>query len=150
MLTRDQQQAALQLLLRGASPAGACGQLGVSVLLFDRTYLEEAGFRERVDRVNAILSQNVAAALYREAMSGNVSAMNLWLKCSPPSAWRSETSRAEAPLTFDEFFDNLTDDELLQLARAMGVDVPPEIERALSGAGGEDLSGGVPPRPDSL
>ena len=144
MLTTQQQQLALQLLLRGASPAGACQQLGISVFSFIRTCHEEDGFRRHVDQIYHVLSQNVLSALYRVAMEGNVSAQTFWLKNRPPPGWQSECSEPDGPQTFDDFFDQLSDHELLELARTMGVDLPPEIERTLFGAGGGELAGGVP------
>ena len=149
-LTTAQQRQVLTLLLRGASPAGACQNLGVSVFLFIRTCREEDSFRRQVDQVYDVLSQNVLSALYRVAMSEekSVSAHTFWLKNRPPPGWQSEPSESsepDGPRTFDDFFDQLTDHELLELARTMGVDLPPEIERTIFGAGGGELAGGVPP-----
>jgi len=143
LLTAQQQQLVLQLLLRGASPAGACQQLGVSAFTFARTFRDDQHFRKRVEEVQQMLGQNVASALYRAALEGNVSAQTFWLKTKPPPGWQTDHPETDQPRTFDDFFDQLSDHELLELARAMGVDLSPEIERALFGQGGEEFTADV-------
>ncbi|VAX41666.1 hypothetical protein MNBD_PLANCTO02-3034 [hydrothermal vent metagenome] len=78
-----------------------------------------------MEQVTDVLSQNVAAALYREAMEGNVSAQVFWLKTLPPPGWQRSTEDP-IPRTFDETLEQLTDEELFELARSMGVHQPPE------------------------
>jgi hypothetical protein len=75
------------------------------------------------------LSGNVMAVLYRTAMEGNVSAQQAWLKLFPPPTF-SEPA-AEPPMTFDELLGDLSDDELVELARAVGVSLPHEVEANL-------------------
>ena len=73
----------------------------------------------------SLLSQNVLMAFYRQAMEGNVSAQTNWLKAMPPPGWDGVPAIEHVPLfTFDETLDELTDDELLNLARAMEIEVP--------------------------
>jgi len=112
--------------MRGASPFGACQQLGIPLESLKQIYAAEEAFRHRIDQVHEILSQNVAAALYRQAMEGNVSAQSFWLKVLPPPGWHQPTKPGPAPRTFDETLEQLTDDELFELARAMGVYLPRE------------------------
>ena len=143
-LTADEQTSLLALLLRGASPAAACPQLGVTLGTFQRTWLEDEVFRARVSEVRDVLSQNVAAALYRSAMEGNVSAQTLWLKIWPPRGWSNGND--EGPqATEPTFFSDLSDDELVELARAMGVDIPPEIARAVAAERGPAIAGRISP-----
>lgn len=125
-LSRDQRNYILQLLLRGASPAAACAQLTLPLIAYARTLREDPDFRARIREVTAALSQNVAAALYRAAMQGNVTAQTTWLRLRPPPEWQEMDTEPDSPANFDDVYGQLTDHELLQLARAMGIDVPPE------------------------
>jgi hypothetical protein len=137
-LSADQQEAVLALLLRGASPAGACQQLGLGVEAVGRTVEEDEAFRRRAGDVTGVLSGNVMAVLYRGAMEGSVSAQQAWLKLFPPPPWQRGPQDGEAetrtPATFDETLKDLTDAELVELARAMGVDLPGEPEAGLDAA----------------
>jgi hypothetical protein len=130
LLTQSQQSAVLDLLYRGASPAGACGQVGASVEAFLQTISEDPGFRAKVREITGVLSGNVMAVLYRTAMEGNVSAQQAWLKLFPPPSF-TEPAQETEPMTFDELLGDLTDDELVELARAVGVDLPHEVEANL-------------------
>jgi len=129
ILSADQQSSVLQLLLRGASPSGACQQIGLPGIAFARTLRADETFRIHVEEATVTQSYNVAAALYRAAMEGSVSAQVHWLKNCPPPGWQDDSRAAAQTFTFDHFFGELSDDELTQLARAMGVDLPPEAER---------------------
>jgi len=112
----------LNALTRGASPAAACGQFGVSVLDVLATIEQVEPFRKRLDQVNVLLSQNVAAALYRSAMEGSVSAQTFFLKNQPPPNWQP----GDAGEPTDDPFQKMTDDELLAFCRASGIDWPSE------------------------
>ena len=137
-LTSKLEQSFLELLSRGASPAAACRELGVSVSMIQQALVEDKEFRARWEEVNVTLSQNIQAALYRSAMEGNVSAQTYWLKSNPPPGWSPDSME---PLeSIDEFFDELSDDELLDLARAMEINLPPEIEAKIAQAGDESVS----------
>jgi len=137
-LTPELEQFFLELLSRGASPAAACRELGVSVSIMQQALVEDAEFRARWEEVNVTLSQNVQAALYRSAMEGNVSAQTYWLKSNPPPGWSPDSME---PLeSIDEFFDELSDDELLDLARAMEINLPPEIEAKIAQTGDEPVT----------
>jgi hypothetical protein len=130
LLTPPQQSAILELLYRGASPAGASGQVGVSVDSFLRTVNDDSQFRAKVREIAGVLSGNVQAVLYRTAMEGNVSAQQAWLKLFPPPSF-SEPAADTEPMTFDALLGDLTDAELCELARAVGVDLPIEVEANL-------------------
>ncbi len=124
-LSPEIQDELCSMLQRGASPFGACQQLGISLSAVKETYLADKNFSKQIDQVPNVLSQNVAAALYRQAMEGNVSAQIYWLKTLPPPGW-SQATTSPIPLTFDETLDQLSDEELIELARAMGVDLSPQ------------------------
>ena len=137
-LTSELERSFLELLSRGASPAAACRELGVSVSRIQQALVEDEEFRACWEEVNVTLSQNIQAALYRSAMEGNVSAQTYWLKSNPPPGWSPDSME---PLeSIDEFFDELSDDELLDLARAMEINLPPEIEAKIAQAGDESLT----------
>lgn len=136
--TADQQDEYVQMLARGASPSAACLRLGISVAALNRAIEGDEAFRAQLAGVRVMLSQNVAAALYRSAMEGNVTAMTFWLKASPPPGWNADDSPSQQFHTFDDTLDRLSDSDLAQLARSVGVDVPDE------GAGPPDAPGGEP------
>ncbi|MCH7688327.1 MAG: hypothetical protein IH899_16875 [Planctomycetes bacterium] len=137
-LTSELEQSFLELLSRGASPAAACRELGLSVSMIQQALVKDEEFRALWEEVNVTLSQNIQAALYRSAMEGNVSAQTYWLKSNPPPGWSPDSME---PLeSIDEFFDELSDDELLDLARAMEINLPPEIEAKIAQAGDEPVT----------
>lgn len=104
----------LQLLARGASPAAACMQLNLPVMSVLNQITTDATFRARLDQIHDVLSQNVAAALYRSAMEGSVSAQTFFLKNCPPPEW---PGNEPVPAAMNDGLDELTDDELAQLCR---------------------------------
>jgi hypothetical protein len=118
--TLTQRELLLNLLLRGASPAAACAQLGLSADDF-HLWLADSSFREQLDRSQHLLSRNVAAALYRSAMEGSVSAQTFYLKHLPPPEWPAP---AATPSPGGELAQ-LSDDELLDRCRALGIALPP-------------------------
>lgn len=103
--------------------------MGVSVEAFLQTVSGDAGFRAKVRELTNVLSGNVMAVLYRTAMEGNVAAQQAWLKLFPPPSFAEPA--ATEPVTFDELLGDLSDAELVELARAVGVDLPHEIEADL-------------------
>lgn len=102
----------------------------------------EPAFRAMLDEVQEALSQNVAAALYRQAIEGKIPAQTAYLKFRPPAEWRDDPA-AGGPVQ-DDIYDALDVPEVRQLCRALSVALAPESERALDPAGGEALPGGVP------
>ncbi|MCA9076061.1 MAG: hypothetical protein KDA93_13620 [Planctomycetaceae bacterium] len=120
LLTAAQKELYLHALTLGASPTGACGKVGIAAVDVLRTIEHDEQFREQVDRANVMLSQNVAAALYRSAMEGSVSAQTFFLKNKPPPCWQAED---EAELT-REYLEELSDEEFVDLCRASGLEPP--------------------------
>lgn len=115
----------LDLRSRGASPAVACQQLGVEYAAFARTLAADAEFREQMRQVEDRLAENVAAALYRSAMEGSVTAQKFWLQAQPPAEWlRRQAADADTHL-----LDDLSDAELLELALALGLEIPVDARR---------------------
>jgi len=143
-LSVEQQEQLLLMLQRGASPSVACHQSGVSPAAFLKSFSDDEHVREEYRSVLVLLSQNVLAALYREALEGSVSAQSFWLKSCPPPGWMMESRESEnRSYLLDEAMNELTDDELLDLARAMELDVPPATETKVPAASGAEVSQGV-------
>ncbi len=107
--------------------------MGVSLETFLQTIEDDSEFRRKVRDIAGVLSGNVMAVLYRGAMEGNVSAQQAWLKLFPPPSFADPAVETE-PMTFDELLGDLTDAELIELARAVGVDLPHEVEANLDAA----------------
>lgn len=122
LLTVAQQELYLHVLTLGASPTSACGKIGITAVDVLKTIDLDETFREQVDRVNLLLSQNVAAALYRSAMEGSVSAQTFFLKNKPPPDWQAEE---DTELT-REYLEELSDEEFVDLCRASGLEPPIE------------------------
>jgi hypothetical protein len=141
-LNSTDQAAVLELLAKGASPAGVCRQLELSLADFFHTTQYDPEFRRRVETTQHSLGQNVASALYKAAMEGNVTAQTFWLRQSPPPGWTGK----DAKMTTDDL-DRMTDDELLDLARAHGVALPPEIETEARAAGRDAAPRRLPAEP---
>ncbi len=129
MLTPEQQQEYRKLLANGGSPAGACLKMGIDLSDVAVTMERSELFCRELARVQELLSQNVAAALYRSAMEGSVSAQTFYLKNRPPPEWPDPSDDNSAAL-----IGNLTDDELITqfrqeapafLARLATGDPPP-------------------------
>lgn len=125
-LAPNDRLALLALLQRGASPAGACAQLGLPLALYLRTYESDPEFRSASDAIPPILHRNVAAALYRAALEGNVSAQTAWLRMWRPAGWDAPAANAGPDPRGPALLDDLSDDELRQLARVLDVPLPAE------------------------
>jgi len=80
LLAIREQKQLLRLLSLGASPAAACEGLAVSVQDALLTFETDVRFGARLEQVHQSLTENIRAALYREAMKGNVTAQTYWLK----------------------------------------------------------------------
>ena len=142
LLSSDEQQLILELLLRGASPAAACSQLGLSPFDWLRTLDGNEPLQRQLADVRRLLTENVLAAAYRAAMQGAASIQSLWLKTFADEP--GDEAAPAAPHTFDDYFDRLSRNELLQLARTMGVDVPPELDAPSAATGECPQPGGLP------
>ncbi len=134
MFDAECQSRFIELLLRGASPFGACQQMGISYIEFLKAERENATFHKACEDVHVALTRNVLAAVYRAAMEGNTTAQSLWLKaCGPVDS--TSTARGQDSYELEQLFDHVTDDELVQLAHALDVGLPDEVESRLSQAG---------------
>lgn len=111
-----QQNELIELLQRGASPAGACQQIGIDVSVFAETLQSDVQFRERITNIKSTLTQNVETALYQAAMKGNVSAQKYWLELYPPA------NRQHNPEKLTRL-DKMTFDEILKLSQQLGIEI---------------------------
>jgi len=130
LLNMDERHRFLEMLLRGASPAAICVQLGIGYRSVLMTLREAADFREDHAHVQSLLTQNVESALYRQVMKGSVPAMTLWLRNRPPNGNEAEMG---IDGSHDEL-DRMSDAELLELAGAAGIAIPPAFAQGIAEA----------------
>jgi len=128
-LSPADQTAYLDLLVHGASPLAACRQLNISLASIAATVAECPAFLDRIRGAGDVLSQNVAAALYRAAMQGNVTAQKFFLQHRPPPEWHGDT-HSQTPAQ-----ESLSPHELAAEYLAAGLDVPPELQALLGPPG---------------
>jgi hypothetical protein len=133
LLTDEERHAYLQMLLKGASPAGICGQLDLPYSAVTLTLRQCADFRENHTDALTMLNQNVEAVVYQHAMKGSVPAMTLWLRNRPPPGWAGDEETEDS---LDEF-ERLSDVELIELARTTGVRVPVAFTEGVAETGSE-------------
>ena len=79
-LTVSQQKQFAKLLTQGASPAAACAAIDVPLDAASLSFETDVRFRKRLERLYQSLTDNVRAAVYRDAMKGKGPAQTLWLK----------------------------------------------------------------------
>ena len=115
-------------LIRGASPAGACLQLGISIRALLRRLAEDADLRQRVEDVQWVLRENVKSALYRQAMEGNVSAQRCFLQLIGGG---DMTPFRQGFDDDDENWESMTPHDMAEKYRTAGVVVPEELEALL-------------------
>lgn len=113
----------MSLLARGASPAVACAQLGIGLADVVLTLERLPEFATLIDRVQELLSQNVAAALYRSAMEGSVTAQQNYLKTYPPPG-----GKAVCEPSFNSTESGLTDEELIELLKTQATAFLAELD----------------------
>jgi hypothetical protein len=115
-------------LIRGASPAGACLQLGISIRALLRRLAEDADLRQRVQDVQWVLRENVKSAVYRQAMEGNVSAQRCFLQLIGVG---DMTPFRQGFDDDDENWESMTPHDMADKYRTAGVVVPEELEALL-------------------
>lgn len=138
--TADEQRGVLEYLLRGASALIACRQLGLTVARYWLTQRCDPGFAACIQEINDTLSDNVAAALYKTAIEGNVSAQQFWLRKRPAPAW--DVSRK--PVSADDL-QELKEDQLDEAARQILRDCETALAPRTPPAQGGPASRAVPP-----
>lgn len=139
LMTYEERDEYLEMLSRGASPLGICREMELSPGSVARTLAEGKGFREQCDQMARFLDQNVETAVYLAAMKGNVSAQTLWLRHRPAPGWGGLAAEGGAGVGDDaDLWERLTDEELVERARAAGLAIPAEIDV------GDGTAGGLP------
>lgn len=96
-----------QALLKGASPQGAAMLAGVDPLEVQRAIAPGGAAADLYQQTLDLLSGNVLAALYQNAMKGQPAAQQFWLKLRPPVGWTVPTTESS---TLD--WETLSDAEL--------------------------------------
>lgn len=127
-LTTQEQRELVEWLMKGASPAVACAQLGWPLERFWQALATDASFGVLLQQVFETLSQNILAALYQSAMKGNVTAMQFWLRHRPVSGWLGHARVDPSHDTYEQ----LNDDELVDACLQAGLDLPLEIATRLA------------------
>jgi hypothetical protein len=113
-LTPEQQREYVTALRNGLPALSACNLIGVPYEAVLQTEDVDADFAEQTLLAGAILSQNAAAALYKQGLNGSVSALTFLLRNQPPPEWTRRTVGAMS----DDELDNLSPEELeRELAR---------------------------------
>lgn len=131
LLNAAEQQAVLDLLAKGWGRVLACRKISVSHQTLLRTLDECDAFRRQVMTTEQGLDENVQMALYKSALEGSVTAQTLWLKNRRDGAADSPSAPSElAP--GDATLENLTDEQLIERAQAVGIELPPKIARRLA------------------
>ena len=90
-------------LIEGWSRNGLSGDqiaknLGISKVTFYKYKSSCNELNERLKRSKEVVDYEVENALYKSAMSGNVSAMIFWLKNRRPDKWRDKREHSEIEL----------------------------------------------------
>lgn len=86
-----------------------------------------------------LMDQRVESALYKAALKGNVSAQTLWLKNRPPQNWKRRKGEDQGSKRLEE----MTDEEVLRLAKREGFDLSTEFDARAGVPEGEPQSEGV-------
>lgn len=108
-LTDEQIDEYLALLEIGAPPLLACQRLGIKFDLVESTLVADPEFVEQVEQVKRLLADNVAAALYKKALSGSVYAQLHYLRqCRPKPLDVSESYKEMSTDELDDLFYQVT------------------------------------------
>lgn len=127
LLTDEQQFGYITLLSKGAPPAAVCAQLDILLSNVIWTIEHDPQFAAMIEQVHELLSQNVAAALYRSAMEGSASAQQFYLKNRPPAQWSPAVETEElspSDMSYDELIDRFQT-ETLALLDELAKENPP-------------------------
>ena len=82
----------------GLSDEQISRNLGISKVTFYKYKSSCSELNERLKKSKEVVDYEVENALYKSAMSGNVSAMIFWLKNRKPSQWRDRREHSELEL----------------------------------------------------
>ena len=132
---REGQELFLSKLAGGLSPPIICRKFCIDPNDVTRTYHEDREFREKMNRVNDELGENVVAALYQSAMNGSVTAQTFWLKNHPPPGWVKDLAKNPPPELMELM--ELGDEALIERSRAMELDTSDWGERGAESSSDE-------------
>jgi hypothetical protein len=131
LLEPGEQDALIEFLLRGASPAIACDKLGIALDRYLRTADDDAGFRRRLRQVREVLTLNVVSSVYSACLKGTAAAQTLWLRTFAPPDWSEAAdeppSETDLSAEFDDALQDLSEDAIelqLRAYRAAGLPGP--------------------------
>lgn len=138
-MTADQQREFLYLIAQGCTALFACHQLGRTMRSLKTTLRGNQRFRREFFENLQLMDQRVESALYKAALKGNVSAQTLWLKNRPPQNWKRRKGEDQGSKRLEE----MTDEEVLRLAKREGFDLSTEFDARAGVPEGEPQSEGV-------
>lgn len=142
LLTKQEQQAVVDLLSRGWGRAQVCRKLGFSYQSMLRSVEESASFAQCVEEAALGRDEAVEMALYKAALEGKVSAQKFWFQRKQSKGTQPQVEQVNAKE--EEELRRLSDRELIERARAAGIDLPPAVARRLAKAYRSGRSGELP------
>jgi hypothetical protein len=147
-LRKSEQDAILELLFKGWGKIRACRELGLSYESLIRTVEERTEFGERVLEASKGKNEAIEMALYKAALEGNVTAQRFWLQHQTDPEQPLAEKQLDV-LSEEDDLSTLSDEELIERARTVGIDLPPKIAQRLAKAYRRGRSGDVPPAADN-
>lgn len=107
----------------GLSDEQICKNLGISIQTFYNYKNEHIEFLEAIKKGKDVVDFEIENALMKKAMSGDVTAQIFWLKNRKKLEW-SDTQKFEYSGKLDHTITikEMSDEELLKLARELGVE----------------------------
>lgn len=142
LLTSTEREAVLALLFEGWGKGRACHKLGFSHHSLLRTAEEVPEFAAQVMQACEHRNEAVEMALFKAALEGKVTAQKFWLERQDQQQPAGKNAHV---LSEEDDLSTLSDEELIERARAVGIDLPPQIAQRLAKAYRRGRSGDVPP-----
>ncbi len=110
----------IELIREGHDRAMAARGIGISLRTVERHMLNSDELREAVSLAETEVNQKVENALYETAMSGNVTAIQVWLYNRDPKRWADKRNiqlagEGGGPIEVEHSVKDLTDEELLEI-----------------------------------
>ena len=79
-LGRDKKTAVVALITMGFTPSEACRRLNIPIISYTDAYMNDTVFQNDVDSAKAGLAQALHDKIYQDAMNGDLSKAELWMK----------------------------------------------------------------------
>ncbi len=110
-ITQQMKDALVDAMMRGATMGTAALKFGVSRQAIYNAMEKDPRFAEKLNAARGTADDAVEAALYRNAINGNVTAQIFWLKNRRPNEWRDAheidlANKDGRPLVYKAFFSD--------------------------------------------